>query len=385
MEIKELAIKNFKGISALNFNPKKINIIVGRNNTSKTSVLEAINIIFNQNSILYTFSYLQEIIKINSKSAELSAKLENKKESINITYAEKDEIINELKRDLINFIKTRLKMSNLKESINNEELEKKVKEDILKIDLNKIKGVKIKRGEDEKIVYHSEKDEGISYLELDNVKKFLNEKLGIKSNLISILGFIPIEFKYYRYKKEVNEGITFIKDPLKIIKEESKIKIADIIQEVTKEHNLIPNLKRLEWKYILYNNNDSLSFDSMGDGLKAIINILYKIYEKKDSSIILLDEPENHMHPGYIIEFVKILIKLSKELNLQFFITTHDNDFIDSFLEKNYFSREDNEYIKKEILILQMGKINEKSYIKELSYNDAKESKEKFFLDLREV
>ena len=350
MEIKELAIKNFKGISALNFNPKKINIIVGRNNTSKTSVLEAINIIFNQNNILYTFSYLQEIIKINSKSAELSAKLENKKESIN-----------------------------------NKELEKKVKEDILKIDLNKIKGVKIKRGEDEKIVYHSEKDEGISYLELDNVKKFLNEKLGIKSNLRNILGFIPIEFKYYRYKKEVNEGITFIKDPLKIIKEESKIKIADIIQEVTKEHNLIPNLKRLEWKYILYNNNDSLSFDSMGDGLKAIINILYKIYEKKDSSIILLDEPENHMHPGYIIEFVKILIKLSKELNLQFFITTHDNDFIDSFLEKNYFSREDNEYIKKEILILQMGKINEKSYIKELSYNDAKESKEKFFLDLREV
>ena len=47
MQIKELKIENFKGISYLKFSPKKINLIVGRNNTGKTSVLEAIDLLFN--------------------------------------------------------------------------------------------------------------------------------------------------------------------------------------------------------------------------------------------------------------------------------------------------------------------------------------------------
>ena len=42
MVIKEVGIENFKGIDSIKFKPKLLNVIVGRNNTGKTSIIEAI-------------------------------------------------------------------------------------------------------------------------------------------------------------------------------------------------------------------------------------------------------------------------------------------------------------------------------------------------------
>ena len=46
IKINEISITNYKGINSLNFSPKDINIIVGPNNTGKSSLLNAISLVF---------------------------------------------------------------------------------------------------------------------------------------------------------------------------------------------------------------------------------------------------------------------------------------------------------------------------------------------------
>ena len=73
----------------------------------------------------------------------------------------------------------------------------------------------------------------------------------------------------------------------------------------------------------------------LGDGIKQIITILYKIYEKKDEeAIFLIEEPEINLHPGYQKKLMKILQSDVFDKH-QFFIVTHSNHVLESFSNFN--------------------------------------------------
>lgn len=76
----------------------------------------------------------------------------------------------------------------------------------------------------------------------------------------------------------------------------------------------------------------------LGDGIKQLIAIMYKIYEFKDAGkVFFIEEPELNLHPGFQRKLMEIL-----QLNIfdkhQFFITTHSNHFIDSCFEYDNIS-----------------------------------------------
>lgn len=76
----------------------------------------------------------------------------------------------------------------------------------------------------------------------------------------------------------------------------------------------------------------------MGDGIKQLITILYKIYENKDSEkIFFIEEPELNLHPGFQRKLMEIL-QLEIFDKHQFFITTHSNHFIDSCFDYDNIS-----------------------------------------------
>ncbi len=108
MEIKEVKISNFKGITDLTFSPKKINIIVGKNNTGKTSILEAIYHTMEANPLKIQARYdshLSSLININSKEAKVLLKMEGETKYIHLSRPEINEIIPEFKKDLIEKLK----------------------------------------------------------------------------------------------------------------------------------------------------------------------------------------------------------------------------------------------------------------------------------------
>ena len=76
-------------------------------------------------------------------------------------------------------------------------------------------------------------------------------------------------------------------------------------------------------------NNDRALYD-LGEGIKQLIVLFYKIYENKDEeTIFLIEEPEINLHPGFQRKFMEIISKqFSKH---QFFITTHSNHIIELY------------------------------------------------------
>jgi len=160
------------------------------------------------------------------------------------------------------------------------------------------------------------------------------------------------------------------------------------IESIIKEHNVIKNLESLDFDYVAFKDGSErkiIPFSFLGDGFKAIVGLLWYLSSKNiKNKIVLLDEPETHMHPGYIQELLKILIKFSDELNIQFFISTHSGDLIDSLFNEN-FSPEEQKYLEKELTVLRMEKIDNYSIPEYLNYSDAEYTKNTLLLDLRGI
>ena len=79
---------------------------------------------------------------------------------------------------------------------------------------------------------------------------------------------------------------------------------------------------------------------NLGDGLQSIILLMYPIYTANENTWIFIDEPENHLHPGFQKIFLRTLLQdeYLKSKNLQFFITTHSNHFLDDSIRDENIS-----------------------------------------------
>lgn len=78
----------------------------------------------------------------------------------------------------------------------------------------------------------------------------------------------------------------------------------------------------------------------LGDGIQALIILMYKIFMAEPNSIIFIDEPEINLHLGMQRLFLEQIYsnKILEEKNLTYFISTHSNHFLDLSLEKNKIS-----------------------------------------------
>ena len=77
----------------------------------------------------------------------------------------------------------------------------------------------------------------------------------------------------------------------------------------------------------MYTRKDGKSFEleSCATGIRslAILNAYYQWGILDSKTLLIIDEPEAHLHPQWIVEYAKILVKLVKKLNVRLLITTH--------------------------------------------------------------
>lgn len=73
-----------------------------------------------------------------------------------------------------------------------------------------------------------------------------------------------------------------------------------------------------------------LPLQSMGDGMNRILTIILALVNAGDS-YLLIDEFENGLHHTVQEDLWKMIFKLAKELNVQVFATTHSDDCIRAF------------------------------------------------------
>ncbi|MGL6075657.1 MAG: AAA family ATPase [Fimbriiglobus sp.] len=77
-------------------------------------------------------------------------------------------------------------------------------------------------------------------------------------------------------------------------------------------------------------NDYSINLDTMGDGTRSAMRAFMSLIRVSDT-LLLMEEPECHQHPGSLELFAKGLCKLAKERRVQLILTTHSQECIRAF------------------------------------------------------
>jgi AAA15 family ATPase/GTPase len=332
-----LEIKNYRSLKHLIFHKLgRINLFVGKNNTGKTSVLEAISLYHKKGSLDWVF---QEILKNRRENLVDEDKKKYQELAIEslsslfteriIPYAAEEAIrINEI--NVPNGFSLRfVKYVQVKSEIPKDEgmpefftgmigmIDKmSAKRLEVPIDYRGAKiGIEIKNGD--KIDFHS----------LDKDRDFVD--------FISDFG-----------NNDTSNDLRFIRSR-DINQEEnidlwSKIALTDKEQEVINALKIIrPDIERLAYvqvenseeqipKIKLEGQNKPWSILTMGDGINRILTFILNLVSL-ENGILLIDEFENGLHYTVQEELWEVIFKTAYKLNLQVFVTTHSSDCINAF------------------------------------------------------
>lgn len=115
----------------------------------------------------------------------------------------------------------------------------------------------------------------------------------------------------------------------------------------------------------------------LGDGVQAIIVLMYKIFMAENNSLVFIDEPELNLHPGMQRLFLQQISQNEEILkkNLRFVISTHSNHFLDLTIELDNvsiysFSPRDTEDGEKSFLIKNVNR-GDNALLKDLGVNNS--------------
>ncbi|MBE6521478.1 MAG: ATP-binding protein [Thermoplasmata archaeon] len=123
----------------------------------------------------------------------------------------------------------------------------------------------------------------------------------------------------------------------RIASEESVSKLDSVISRA------LPGTLRFTNKGLVYDSEEAkgVKASNLASGMKvfAIIRILVKKGHLMEGDVLLIDEPEIHLHPEWQHVLAELLVSMSKELGVRILMTTHSPQFLMSI--EGYSSQED--------------------------------------------
>lgn len=327
-----LDIKNYRNLKDLRIKfLNRVNLVTGKNNTGKSTLLEAIAIYATKADINLIYQILRERGENyrNSESVKnatetniraISSLFTNRK----VSFEKNDAIsIGSLESTLFGDDKSTDKSISLRFVKYFEELHKDNQ------------GLTISRRR----------------IELDNEidKQLANYKVGFEYRVGNSSFTLPLdEDRPYRFNFRgvgTSENFQFIRTIN--IDKETNGKLWDNIALTDKEHYVIDALKIIEpaterIAFIeesprersavikLSNSQIILPLRSMGDGINRILTIILALVNS-DNGYLLIDEFENGLHHTVQKQLWSIIFNLAQKLNIQVFVTTHSEDCISGF------------------------------------------------------
>jgi AAA15 family ATPase/GTPase len=420
MKIERVEISGFKGISSLKFEPGQLNLITGRNNSGKTSLLEAIELALDPAEVEKYEERVPDLVNADKDEAEIkigfrsrdtqkveisNLGVEKDRKSISSALPSPNEAQNELVRYHSPFPSLR---DNEKIEFINRSIIEEIQTAVLEID-------EFPRVRKSKIVVNGHIYEYISFVgELSEFAEDIAYEAS-ESVFKKIKHSEEVEFSE-RFEEEMDEGhlwnnilqdvrntlrrprfssdisksstdVSFCSSPLKLTqddvdldKENAAVRLSDI-EDYLKKHDLVENLDTLSLDQMVYEEDGEkyqVPYEFTGEGFKTLLGLLWEL-SGDDDDVLLLEEPENHMHPRYIHEFVHWFVDVVEDTETQMFLTTHDIDFIRSFFD--FVEPSQKQFLSEEFRLLKMDQTLPEVY----EYDEAEELSKEMQVDLRGI
>lgn len=125
----------------------------------------------------------------------------------------------------------------------------------------------------------------------------------------------------------------------------------------------------------LKNSDTPIPLYSMGDGMKRILQLILNLHQAKDG-LLLIDEFDNGLHYKVQEKVWGLLFELAERFNVQVFATTHSNDCI------RVFSKISQERTDIEGILIQMTKESYKDDTSQITANTVDENQLQRLLNL---
>lgn len=305
-------IKKYKCIEDLELKSlSTINLISGKNNTGKSSILEALYIYANGGNLSAIFS--------NFNIPQIRPAL---------SFFQK-----EIDMDVIDLYKS---IFHNREFKTNEE-----------------EGIELNFDNDPVFIYIGKNDK--SQLDLfsseDENPVFFENKYTLVVNYKNDTQVSPLDISINFIQKRINRFFSekrnnqFIHtgnferdtnsqlfDNLALTKDESLVIDAlKIIEPRTERIAFVEKYGNIRTPLVkLKGEENTILLNSMGDGINRILTIILALINSKDG-FLLIDELENGLHYTVQEKLWEIIFKISRKMNVKVFVTTHSNDCIRSF------------------------------------------------------
>ena len=377
MRLVKLSLKDFRGYGNLevNFHPK-MNVIIGKNDVGKSTILDALNIFFNED-------IKAEIIDCNIKSEdrimEIGASFEiSDEELIIIDASNPTSLREEYLLNNNNQLEIRKRINAGGKSITTKGTSVHIYANHPKLTEKPL--ITYKQADLKKLLAEY-KNEIEGYEKINKNKKadmrqalflhLINEETIFEDTLIDITEIqddslktwdrlkasLPL-FTLFQSDRANTDGDKEVQDPMKAITKEvlsdlqneldairdevvKKVeevgkstieKLKEFNSEIANQLQTIPDLKSWDsiFKFSL-DTDDNIPLNKRGSGVRRLILLSYFRAQAEKSAkeigkkqiIYAIEEPETSQHPDYQNMIIDSLIKISEQENHQVFITTH--------------------------------------------------------------
>jgi len=316
--INRLDVENFRGIGEMKLDTKPINVFVGRNNTGKSSVLEAATLAATSPTgyadalnndllppILGKETSLSYWVKMGYKEARIKLEAKNATtRELFINYCEKD--LPELGRDQARNLIVQHVYRELTSHYDTRE-----KADMMKRRLDKLMSLPklcLMDISSENMVIVVQELEQLSIIARDRPAP---------SNVFYV-GTVYKPSLTMLYNKLVQSGL-----------------IQNTLMTLREQISYLTDLRTIGDKLFVFLDglDKPLPVSLTGDGFQVLLRSAFAAALAKDG-LLVLEEPEANLHPGFIELVTSHLAEYTKKYQMQVFLSTHNLEFLESLLEK---------------------------------------------------
>jgi AAA15 family ATPase/GTPase len=335
--LNSLEIKNYRNLKHLQIQKLgRVNLIVGKNNTGKTSVLEAISIHQQKGELEWIFQEIldkrnENLVNEDKKNyqdlmLQSLSYIFNNRITLNSS-VEMGELFNE-RKTIIKIVKyIRPKMDFTDEQQPPEELKgflsmmERLNTQWVEVEANyrgSKTGIVIQNGEKQDLKTLDKDRDFIEFMNASQNGENQFEGLKfIRSRDIQRTDNVDLWAKIALTEDE-NQVIEVLK-----ILEENIDRLTFVRVENSDEQTPIVKLKGIQQTWPL---------SSMGDGINRLLTFILNLINCKDG-YLLIDEFENGLHHSVQGKLWEVIFYLSEKLNIQVFATTHSSDSVRSFAQ----------------------------------------------------